>query len=71
MNADEMVEAAIAGFELGETITIPSLPDVADWEEYEAARQRMIPNLLRAEPAERYLTPTFRDKVRFTSSLEA
>jgi short-subunit dehydrogenase len=26
MNADDMVEAAIAGFELGETITIPSLP---------------------------------------------
>ena len=56
MNADEMVEAAIAGFELGETITIPSLPDGADWETYEAARQNVIPKLSLSSPAGRYLS---------------
>ena len=55
MDADEMVEAAIAGFELGETITIPSLPDVADWEAYEAARQNLIPKLSLSSPAGRYV----------------
>ena len=56
MNADDMVEAAIAGFELGETITIPSLPDVADWETYEAARQNLIPKLSLSSPAGRYVS---------------
>ena len=55
MDANEMVEAAIAGFELGETITIPSLPDVADWEAYEAARQNLIPKLSLSSPAGRYV----------------
>jgi short-subunit dehydrogenase len=56
MNADDMVEAAIAGFELGEIITIPSLPDVADWETYEAARQNLIPKLSLSSPAGRYVS---------------
>jgi short-subunit dehydrogenase len=56
MNADDMVEAAIAGFELGEIITIPSLPDIADWETYEAARQNLIPKLSLSSPAGRYVS---------------
>lgn len=54
MNADEMVDAALAGFDQGEFITIPSLPDLADWEAYEAARQKLIPNLSLGSPAARY-----------------
>ena len=54
MNAEDMVEAAIAGFELGETITIPSLPDLADWETFEAARHNLIPKLSLSSPAGRY-----------------
>ena len=54
VNAGEMVDAALAGFDHGEFITIPSLPDVADWEAYEAARQKLIPNLSRSSPAARY-----------------
>ena len=54
MKADAMVDAAFAGFDQGELITIPSLPDVADWEAYEAARQRMIPELSLSTPAARY-----------------
>jgi len=54
MNADEMVDAALAGFDKGEFITIPSLPDLTDWDAYEAARQKLIPNLSLSSPAERY-----------------
>jgi hypothetical protein len=56
MNADEMVDAALAGFDQGEFITIPSLPDLADLEAYEAARQKLILNLSRSSPAARYRT---------------
>ena len=48
------VDAALAGFDQGEFITIPALPDMADWEAYEAAREKLIPNLSRSSSAERY-----------------
>jgi uncharacterized protein len=54
MKAEDLVDAAIAGFDLGELVTIPSLPDIADWETYETARQRMIPMLSLSFPAARY-----------------
>jgi len=54
MKADDLVDAAIAGFDQGELVTIPSLPDIADWEAYEAARQNLIPKLSRSSPAARY-----------------
>jgi uncharacterized protein len=54
MQADEMVDAALAGFDQGELITIPSLPDIADWDAYETARQNLIPKLSRSSPAARY-----------------
>jgi short-subunit dehydrogenase len=54
MKADEMVDAALAGFDQGEFVTIPSLPDTADWEAYEAARDKLIPNLSRSASALRY-----------------
>jgi hypothetical protein len=41
MKADEMVDAALAGFDQGEFVTIPSLPDTADWEAYEASRDKL------------------------------
>lgn len=54
MRAEDMVDAALAGFDQGELVTIPSLPNVADWDAYEAARQKLMPNLSRQEPAARY-----------------
>jgi uncharacterized protein len=51
MNVDEMVDAALVGLGRGEGVTIPSLPDIADWEAYEAARQHMIPKLSLSSPA--------------------
>ena len=54
MRADDMVDAALVGLDQGELITIPSLPDTADWNAYEAARQKLIPNLSLNVPAARY-----------------
>ncbi|WP_457580371.1 SDR family NAD(P)-dependent oxidoreductase [Ensifer canadensis] len=54
MSAEDMVDASLAGFDLGERITIPALPDVRDWEAYEAARQKLMPNLSLSVPAARY-----------------
>jgi uncharacterized protein len=54
MNVNEMVDAAMAGLDGGEFNTIASLPDVADWQAYEAAREKLIPNLSRSSPAARY-----------------
>lgn len=54
MEVDAMVDAALAGFDQGEPVTIPSLPDPADWERYTAGRLALGPNLSRDRPAERY-----------------
>jgi short-subunit dehydrogenase len=54
MTAEAMVDAALAGFDQGEFVTIPALPDAGQWQSFEAARQALMPNLSRAEPAARY-----------------
>jgi hypothetical protein len=64
MKADEMVDAALAGFDQGEFITIPSLPNVADWEAYEAAREKLVHNLSRSSPAARYRATTDRRELQ-------
>jgi hypothetical protein len=54
MEAGAMVDAALAGYDIGEFVTVPSLPESADWNAFEAARQALRPNLSRATPARRY-----------------
>lgn len=54
MRADDLVDAALVGLERGELVTIPSLPDLEDWQAYETARQKLMPNLSRNAPAARY-----------------
>jgi uncharacterized protein len=54
MTAEDMVDASLAGLDQHELITIPSLPDIADWEKFEAARKTLGPNLSRQKPAARY-----------------
>jgi short-subunit dehydrogenase len=54
MAVEELVDAALKGLELGERITIPSLPDAQELAEVEAARLKLGPNLSWAHPAERY-----------------
>jgi short-subunit dehydrogenase len=54
MDVNEMVDAALAGFDAGERITIPSLPDVADWQRLVKARDNLQPNLSHKHSAPRY-----------------
>jgi uncharacterized protein len=54
MSPEELVDAALAGFDKGEFATLPSLPDGKQWDAFEAARQAMSVNLRHAEVADRY-----------------
>jgi short-subunit dehydrogenase len=54
MPAGELVDAALAGLDQGELVTLPSLPELADWKAYESARQALFPNLSRSSAAYRY-----------------
>ena len=54
MTAEEMVDASLAGLDHGELITIPALPDIADWKKYDEARKALGPNLSRKHAAARY-----------------
>jgi short-subunit dehydrogenase len=54
MDVEEMVDAAMKGLDLGETITIPALPDSGDLDAYLAARAALRPNLSRNHAAVRY-----------------
>jgi short-subunit dehydrogenase len=54
MEAGEMVDAALAGLDQGELITIPSLPDATEWDAFVAARHVMAPNLSKSSAAARY-----------------
>lgn len=54
MDVDELVDAALKGLDMGETITIPSLPNAQDLADAEAARLKLAPNLSHNHPADRY-----------------
>lgn len=42
MEVDELVDAALVGFDRRETVTIPPLPDHAQWETFDGARKAML-----------------------------
>jgi len=65
MPVGTMVDAALAGLDLGEFATIPSLPDAADWDAFEAARQKLLLNLSHAHPAARYRKQSNRQQLPF------
>ncbi|HTK14377.1 MAG TPA: SDR family oxidoreductase [Xanthobacteraceae bacterium] len=54
MTADDMVDASLAGLDQGEIVTIPSLPDKAEWDSFEVARKAMAGRLSSTTPAARY-----------------
>jgi len=54
MSAEEMVDAALAGLDQQELITLPGLPEIEDWQKYEAARKALGPNLSKQHAAARY-----------------
>lgn len=54
MDVGELVDAALVGFDRREPVTIPALPEAAQWDVYQAARQAMIPGFAQIHIAERY-----------------
>jgi short-subunit dehydrogenase len=54
MEVGELVDAAMVGFDRREVVTIPPLPDEAQWSNLEAARIAMIPNYVQAHAGARY-----------------
>lgn len=54
MEVGEMVDAALAGLDLGETVTIPSLPDMREWDALNTMRLELTPLLSLNHAAARY-----------------
>jgi len=54
MTAQNLVDAALAGLDQGELVTIPPLHDNNDWTEWEKTRREFAPKFANAKPAPRY-----------------
>jgi short-subunit dehydrogenase len=54
MSTEDCVDAALAGLDAGETVTIPGLHEQALWTRWEADRQGIAPKFRNAKPAPRY-----------------
>jgi hypothetical protein len=56
MSAEDMVDAALAGLDQGERVTIPGLQDGEEWTRFEAARRALSQRFGNSQPAPRYRT---------------
>lgn len=56
MDVGALVDAALAGFDRREPVTIPPLHNASQWDAYQAARIAMIPGFGETIPAPRYTT---------------
>jgi short-subunit dehydrogenase len=56
MTTEDLVDAALVGFDRRETVTIPPLPDDGQWDALEATRKAMLPNFMQSQAAARYRT---------------
>ncbi|AWL18350.1 SDR family NAD(P)-dependent oxidoreductase [Acinetobacter nosocomialis] len=54
MDVNDLVDAALIGFDRKETITIPVLKDENHWNNFEKSRMTLLPNFSSAEVAQRY-----------------
>ncbi|MBK0034824.1 SDR family oxidoreductase [Erwinia sp. S43] len=54
MEAGDLVDAALVGFDRRETITIPPVQSALSWNSLDAARQALIADINQAKVAERY-----------------
>lgn len=54
MEVGELVDAALVGFDRREAVTIPPLPDAAQWTAFDAARRAMHANFGQSHAAARY-----------------
>lgn len=55
MTAEQLVDAALAGLDRNETVTLPSVHDVELWTNFETARQNLFGGTQNGSPAQRYL----------------
>ena len=55
MDVDELVDAALVGFDRRELVTIPPLHVAARWDALDGARQGLLSDVRQAHAAERYL----------------
>lgn len=54
MTAEQLVDAALAGLDRGEEVTLPSVHDLDLWNTYDAARQNLFSGTQNGQPAPRY-----------------
>lgn len=54
MSAADLVDAALAGLDEGELVTIPGLQDGEDWTRWEEGRRALAPKFNNAKPSPRY-----------------
>jgi uncharacterized protein len=54
MRAEDLVDAALAGFDAGELVTIPPLHDATAWTRWEHERREFAARFRNARPAPRY-----------------
>jgi short-subunit dehydrogenase len=54
MSVEDMVDAALAGLDQGELVTIPSLHEGDEWNRFEAARRAISQHFGNSVPASRY-----------------
>src|SRR5258707_12270024 len=54
MTPQDMVDAALAGLDQGELVTLPSLQDGEEWTRFEAARRAISKQFGNSQPAPRY-----------------
>jgi short-subunit dehydrogenase len=54
MTSENLVDAALAGFDKGEDITLPSVADASLWDKFDQARSTLFAATQTGEPAPRY-----------------
>ncbi|WP_244598418.1 SDR family NAD(P)-dependent oxidoreductase [Rhizobium tubonense] len=54
MMSENLVDAALAGFDKGEDITLPSVADTTFWDKFDGARSQLFAAAQTGEPAPRY-----------------
>lgn len=58
MRAEDMVDAALAGLDAGEIVTIPPLQDGSQWDAFETMRRQLSQQFGHSTPGARYLART-------------
>ena len=55
MRTEDMVDAALAGLDIGEVVTIPPLQNGAEWDSFDATRKQLSNRFGHSTPGARYL----------------